>query len=276
MTSWDLYIEQDLAKIEEDQNDEKYMKITKFPDYLSQENIINELVKLKFPDDIDQSEHDNPLFGSYGVSSKSSILIKNMNLKWKILNDKFIEMNIIDLKDLTDADAITNLTVRLFSPTNIPMEFVLKINNYVVSSRKLDENNSLKFLESPNILSVLQTNFHTGNIVLRFNIGNGYEWEKPYDGIFCIEYDRIFFDTKYRNRIYQKNFVENKCINVKSMEGNIISLVRGIYGLRYSSQLLQHVDPEFAALYTLKDVPKNAVEENICKADNLTSETIEI
>lgn len=294
----------DKEQIKNIQGSSNYLKIVKYADNMTYENMVSALIAFEneeftkkmnvpiyqnvtMPYDTLQSAHPWPTpccdffylsnkpfifdlqyYGfsdGKGISSKQSVIKKiNDNKMFKLINGW--QKKIHTIKGV-NYDAITNVSVSLLN-YHEPFELILKVNNNILCSRMTVSDHKIsnyEFIKFPNFILNDQKDQKSQKIEIFIRSANNINLNSKFS---CdIEYDIILFDNITRTNI----FTFCKTYMFETSTGIICVGSNGMYGPKYNSQLINSVDNNFKYLYNVDNV---AIEDEII--NNELNENIKI
>lgn len=274
-------INTDVSYINNYQNKSNYLKIIKYPAGMAYETLcmaINELEKNdNNPNENTITANNLNFFYEFknltGISSTQT-LYKQIDYEYHVFADNYFEFKLCTITNKI-FDAITNIRIKF---TEIPFissndnlfEFILKINDSVISTFthdiKFNDDYEYEFIQFPNIIVNIFKNNKNPKIELFMR-------QKSLITLtlkFKVSYDAIIFGKS------RKELLDNCNSYIFKTNSDLVCMcVNGLYGYKYTTQLLNIVHDKFKPIYThgvnyINDDTNNDHEYAITKTENLS------
>lgn len=243
-----------------EQSNANFLKITKLNNNLGYEEILFILGKSDTePQTTTSLDYESIFNNKYGISTVNKKILGTLNNYNKLKND-FIEVVLFDFNKILYCDGITNINLKLnfinqFASLNNPLiELVFKINFISVNSQVFETPNNIYFIRHPNIIITTGSNIKGMQLCLHckehtFNcIKNDIQIE--------LEYEEIFFNLNSRDKIIKD--VITKSYNFILSNGVIITCLKRFYNIRFFTQFIDIVHPNFKFLYSTELLTGNS------------------
>lgn len=295
-------------KIEKDKEQIKknYIQIIKYPDDMTYENMVMTLMtdlkeevntssfvpisgKAWTVDDpftfekaeqINQNDDYYTFKNCHGISSKHTS-VRGGKIRMDKLTNDYIEMRVCSIKGFT-YDAVSNIRVNVINLwPNIEecnFEIVLRVNGNLLVSQTISnkitsqlnsnvQQMSCELINFPNF--ILNTPEEQQHIEIYMRGKNSLLLHKT--PVPQIEYDVILFNSTSRYKIFYE------CAKyIFEMATGVICVgtERGVYGVRYMTQLINTVSPHFQHLYASIKLPNKEGEGEQEEINELTENII--
>ena len=249
-------INSDISYINNYQNKSDYLKIIKYPAGMTYETLcmaINQLEKN------DNNPNGNAITGNNlnslyefknltGISSTQTIY-KKIDYEYHVFADYYSEFKLCTITNKI-FDAITNIRIKF---TQIPFisdndnlfEFVLKIDDSIISTFthdiKFNSDYEYEFIQFPNIIVNIFKNNKNPKIELFMRQQN----LPALNLMFKVSYDAIIFGKS------RKELLDNCNSYIFKTKSDLVCMcVNGLYGYKYTTQLLNIIHDKFRPIYT--------------------------
>ena len=187
-------------------------------------------------------DNNSYLLNGFGITSTQTFRVCTTS-NYRNLKNDFIERQIMNFSNYEGIDAITNIKIKQISFVPSHLECVLKFGDAILCSRICSQNQCVSLIDFPNmIINYRDTGCHKNvGIFVRVKRLNTWHDNTP---TFEISFDPIYFTTKTRGKIMKQE------THLTKMTSDVIIIQhRENMAVRYLSQLIDSIDPEFKQLY---------------------------